>query len=141
MKEHEQSTRHPENIHPFETEESANLRIEQARRLKPLVRENGLKFEVFLPTNLGTWVLDMIEEGRFLDPSEAVFVMMGLAKDLDPHQDLKDELLKRELDRRVASMEAGRYFTIQEFKAHMEELKTKLKTRQEPTVWEKNPLE
>ncbi|ACI53278.1 putative transcriptional regulator CopG/Arc/MetJ family (plasmid) [Gluconacetobacter diazotrophicus PA1 5] len=54
-------------------------------------REGGLRFEVFLPSTLADWLLDLIERGVFFDPSEAVFVLLGEAKDLVPYQDLRDE--------------------------------------------------
>jgi len=33
----------------------------------------------------------------FFDPSEAMFVLLGEAKNLSPHQDFCDELLRRRL--------------------------------------------
>lgn len=141
MKEHKNSSQLPENIHPLETEESAKLRIEQVRRLKPLVRENGLKFEAFLPSSLAIWILEMVENGDFHSPSEAVFVMMGLAKNLDPHQDLKEEILKREFDKRINNSDETKYYSLEEVKTRMEEVKEKLKNRSEPPIWEKIPAE
>ena len=137
MKERKNSSQEPENIHPLETAESAKLRIEQARRLKPLVKESGLKFEVFLPSSLGYWVLEMVENGDFHSPGEAVFVMMGLAKQLDPHQDLKEEILRRELDKRINDSQGTKYYSHEEVKARMEKVKEELKNRPDPPVWEK----
>jgi hypothetical protein len=37
--------------------------------------------------------------GDFFDPSEAAFVLLGEAKDLEPHADLRRELLKRSCER------------------------------------------
>jgi antitoxin ParD1/3/4 len=39
--------------------------------------------------------LDLIERGVFADPSEAVFVVLGEHRDLEPHADLRRELLSR----------------------------------------------
>lgn len=141
MKKHKNLSQDPENIHPLETAKSAKLRIEQARRLKPLVREHGLKFEVFLPSSLASWVLEMVENGDFHSPGEAVFVMMRLAKDLDPHQDLKEEILRREFDKRMNDRKGMKYYTFEEVKARIEEVKKKRKNRSEPPVWEKIPAE
>ena len=51
--------------------------VEQAKRLRNQVAEGGLRFEAYLPPSLALWLLDLIEQGKFLDPSEAVFVILG----------------------------------------------------------------
>jgi Arc/MetJ-type ribon-helix-helix transcriptional regulator len=70
---------------------------EQARALRDEARAGGLRFEAYLPGRLADWLLEQVEKGHFIDPSEAVFVMVGLFRDLEPHQDLRDELLRRKL--------------------------------------------
>ena len=37
------------------------------------------------------------QQGTFIDPSEAVFVILGEHEELEPHSDLRKELLKRRL--------------------------------------------
>ncbi|MEM9158619.1 MAG: hypothetical protein AAGB46_06180 [Verrucomicrobiota bacterium] len=125
-----------DNHQPLESKEAARRRIEQAQTLKPIAAENGLKFEVYLPSDLGAWILDLVEKGDFLDPSEAVFVFMKQARELDPHNDLKQELLKRTLDKRTNS--DSRTYTIEEVKAQLEE---SLKHRPDPVSWKKIPLD
>jgi antitoxin ParD1/3/4 len=71
--------------------------IAQARSLREQASKGGLRFEVFLPSGLAEWVLDLVERGVFTDPSEAVFVMLGEHRDLEPHADLREELLRRTL--------------------------------------------
>ena len=51
--------------------------VEQAKRLRNQVAEGGLRFEAYLPPSLALWLLDLIEQDTFLDPSEAVFVILG----------------------------------------------------------------
>lgn len=51
--------------------------IEQARALRDQAEAGGLRFEVYLPSDLATWLLDKIARGVFADPSEAVFIMLG----------------------------------------------------------------
>jgi hypothetical protein len=70
---------------------------EQARALREQACAGGLQFEAFLPSMLADWLLQHIESGHFADPAEAMFVMAGLFRDLEPHQDLRDELLRRKL--------------------------------------------
>jgi len=72
-------------------------RIEQARALKEQASQGGLRFETYLPSDLAEWLLNHIARGTFCDPSEAVFVILGEHKDLEPHADLRRELLKRVL--------------------------------------------
>ena len=69
----------------------------QAKALKEKARKGGLRFEAYLPPGLAEWLLGLIERGVFVDPSEAVFVILGEHKDLEPHADLRRELLKRVL--------------------------------------------
>ena len=71
--------------------------VEQANRLRNQVAKGGLRFEAYLPPSLALWLLDLIEQGKFLDPSEAVFVILGEHKELEPHADLRRELLKRSI--------------------------------------------
>src|SRR5690606_22986902 len=72
--------------------------VEQAKRLRNQVAEGGLRFEAYLPPSLALWLLDLIEQDTFLDPSEAVFVILGEHKELEPHADLRRELLKRSIE-------------------------------------------
>ena len=69
--------------------------IAQASALREQARNGGLRFEAFLPPNLAGWLLERIENGVFLSPSEAAFVILGEHKELEPQADLRRELLKR----------------------------------------------
>ena len=71
--------------------------IAQANALRQQAKQGGLRFEAYLPPGLAEWLLGLIEEGVFIDPSEAVFVMLGEQQELAPHADLRQELLKRRL--------------------------------------------
>lgn len=71
--------------------------VAQARGLKAQAAEAGLRFEAYLPPALATWLLGLVEDGSFLDPSEAVFVMLGEQRELEDCPDLRKELLRRTL--------------------------------------------
>ena len=71
--------------------------VEQARRIRGQAAKGGLQFQAYLPPELALWLLDRIEQGIFLDPSEAVFVILGEHEKLEPHADLRRELLKRSI--------------------------------------------
>lgn len=71
--------------------------VEQAKRLRDQAAKGGLRFEAYLPPGLAEWLLDRIERGKFLDPSEAVFVILGEHEELEPHADLRQELFKRSI--------------------------------------------
>jgi antitoxin ParD1/3/4 len=47
---------------------------------------------------LAEWGLDFVERGVFTDPREAVFVILGEHKDMEPHADLREENLRRSLE-------------------------------------------
>jgi len=106
---------------------------QQAKRLRHQVANGGLKFEAYLPPRFALWLLDHIEEGRFLDPAEATFVLLGQARELEPHADLRDELLKRGLQAALDDPQPG--VSTQELEAKLrEELKKPLL---EAPMWEK----
>ena len=92
-----------------------------------------MKFEAYLPPSLALWLLDLIEQGKFLDPSEGVFVILGEHKELEPHADLRRELLKRSIEAAADDPRPG---------ISGEELKTLLREKRkaplpEPARWEK----
>lgn len=67
----------------------------QAKALRDQARAGGVRFEAYLPGSIADWLLEHVENGHFADPSEAAFVMVGLFRDLEPHHDLREELLRR----------------------------------------------
>lgn len=69
----------------------------QATALREHARAAGLRFEAYLPPALADWLLERIERCMFADPAEAVFAIVGNFRDLEPHHDLRDELLGRML--------------------------------------------
>jgi antitoxin ParD1/3/4 len=75
--------------------------IAQAQALREQARAGGLRFEAYLPPGLADWLLDMIERDVFTDPSEAVFVILTEHRDLQPHRDLRDEILRRSIQARM----------------------------------------
>lgn len=105
--------------------------VAQAKALRDQASQSGLRFEVYLPASLAKWVLDFVERGVFIDPSEAVFVMLGEQKDLEPHADLREEILRRSLE--AAKKETP--ISTEEFRSRIEHLETK--PRAEPAVWHK----
>lgn len=107
--------------------------IEQAKRLRDQAAKGGLRFEAYLPPSLALWLLDLIEQGKFLDPSEAVFVILGEHKELAPHADLRRELLKRSIQAAADDPRPG---------ISGNEMKTRLREKfknplPEPARWEK----
>jgi antitoxin ParD1/3/4 len=69
--------------------------VEQAKALREQARAGGLRFEAYLPSDLAEWLLDQVESGMFVDPGESVFVMLTEQPDLEPHADLREEILRR----------------------------------------------
>jgi Arc/MetJ-type ribon-helix-helix transcriptional regulator len=61
---------------------------------------------------MADWLLAQVERGHFVDPSDAVFAIVKNFIDMEPHRDLRDELLRRILDESVArgleDVKAGR---------------------------------
>jgi Arc/MetJ-type ribon-helix-helix transcriptional regulator len=89
----------------------------QARALREQARNGGLRFNAYLPIDLADWLLDLIERGVFADPSEAVFVILGEHRELEPHADLRREVLKRGIQ---ASIDDPRpALSADEFREHL----------------------
>lgn len=107
--------------------------VEKARQLRDQTAKGGLKFEAYLPPTLALWLLDRIEQGKFLDPSEAVFVILGEHEELEPHVDLRNELLKRNLQAAMDDPQPG--IPHEEVMAEMRERLQQ--PRPEPAIWEK----
>jgi antitoxin ParD1/3/4 len=107
--------------------------VAQAMALREQVKAGGLRFSVYLPPGVAHWLLGLVANGTFLDPSEAVFVLLQEAQELEPHHDLRHELLGRILQAatddprpRIPAEEAFRRITGE------------LASRLEPAVWEKH---
>lgn len=80
----------------------------QAGSLREQACAGGLSFEAYLPPALAGWMLERIENGTFNDPFEAVFGIVSNFRELEPHRDLRDELLRRMLNASVAELEPTR---------------------------------
>ena len=107
--------------------------VEQAKQLRDQAAKGGLRFEAYLPPSLALWLLDLIEQDTFLDPSEAVFVILGEHEELEPHADLRQELLKRRIQAAADDPRPG--IPLEEVMEHLRELNKE--PRQEPATWEK----
>jgi antitoxin ParD1/3/4 len=107
--------------------------VAQARALRKQARTEGLRFSAYLPPGLADWLLGLVEKGTFTDPSEAVFVMLQEAQELEPRHDLRRELFAR----RLQAAEDGARSAISG-----EELVRRLRERRaaapNPAVWEKH---
>ena len=107
----------------------------QAKELQEQASKGGLRFEVFLPDRLASWILDKVANGIFMDPSEAVFVFLGECYDIEPYADLQDLIFQRRIQKGLDSSDPG--ISIEEFKKEMEEWFKK--PQPEPAVWKNKP--
>ena len=89
------------------TAEQKESCVAQAQALRKQAAEGGLRFEAYLPPKLAEWLLERIETGVFLDPSEAAFVLFGEHEELEPHKDLHQELLRRRLQAAIDDPRPG----------------------------------
>jgi antitoxin ParD1/3/4 len=108
--------------------------VAQAKALREQAKKGGLRFEAYLPPALANWLLDLIERGEFFDPSEAAFVILGEHQELEPHADLRRELLKRMVQSAIDDPRPG--IPGEEV---FERLREKLEGPQpEPAVWKRS---
>ena len=117
----------------WRTAEERARDIALARALKEQARKGGLRFEAYLPPGLAEWVLDFVERGVFVDPSEAVFVIFGEHKDLEPHADLRQEALKRSIQTAIDDPRPS--IPYEEVKERIN--KQLAEPRPEPAIWRK----
>jgi antitoxin ParD1/3/4 len=122
----------PESVHnEWPSAEEKAKSVAQAIALKERAKFGGLRFSVYLPPRLAEWLLGLVEKGTFLDPSEAAFVLLQEQKELEPHDDLRHELLNRILQAAEDDLRPG---------IPAEEVFRKLKERRplpEPAEWKK----
>jgi antitoxin ParD1/3/4 len=114
----------------WRTAEEKAKDVAQARALKEQARQGGLRFDAYLPSDLAEWLLDLIERGVFVDPSEAVFVILGEHRDLEPHADLRNELVQASIDDPRPTIPG------EEVEERLQKLLAA--QRPEPAVWRKN---
>ena len=120
----------------WRTAEQSESDIAQAKALRTQASQGGLRFEVYLPPALAEWVLDFVERGVFVDPSEAVFVVLGEHKDLEPHADLRQESLRRSLEAAINDPRPS--IPVEEAIVHLEGLTTE--PRPERAVWQRKTI-
>jgi hypothetical protein len=70
----------------------------------------------------------------FTDPSEAVFVMLGEQQELEPHADLREELLRRSCQQSIDDPHP--HISYEEMKERME--KQLALPRPQPAVWRRS---
>ncbi|MFC0687561.1 CopG family transcriptional regulator [Novosphingobium clariflavum] len=106
---------------------------DQAKALREQARAGGLRFEAYLTGDQADWLLERVERGMFVDPLEAVFAIIQNFRELEPHRDLRDELLGRMLDASAADLESA--LPADEV---FDELRQRhAQPRPEPARWEK----
>jgi hypothetical protein len=81
---------------------------------------------------LAVRLLGLIEKGTFHDPSEAVFVILGEHRDLEPHTDLRREIHARSLQAAIDDPRPS--IAAEEVFKDLRELRA---LPLEPAVWEK----
>ncbi|MDE8651450.1 CopG family transcriptional regulator [Novosphingobium album (ex Liu et al. 2023)] len=108
---------------------------DQAKTLREQARAGGLRFEAYLIGDQADWLLERVERGMFLDPAEAVFAIVQNFIEMEPHRDLRDELLRRMLESSLEDMKAGRVHDAEEV---FDEILRKIaEPRPEAARWEK----
>lgn len=103
-------------------------------QFKKQTAAGGLRFEAYLPSGLALWVVELVEQGAFSSPAEAVFVAMQTFQELERHPEVKEALLRRMLADAENEAAQGKGIPHEEVFA---ELERALQERQEPAVWDR----
>lgn len=104
----------------------------QAKKLRLQAREGGLRFMAYLPPDLADWVLGLVERKIFDSPSHAVFVFLQEQRELEPHGDLLQELLRRRI---IAAMNDPR--PLRDAREVFAELRERMAAKAPPVLWKK----
>jgi hypothetical protein len=120
----------PDDAARWSTEAAAAC-IAQASALRAQARAGGLRFGAYLPPDLADWILDAVERGVFTDPAEAVFVILTEHGDLEPHADLRQELMRRAIQAALDDPRPG--IPHEQVMAMMQQWAAA--PRPEPAVW------
>lgn len=105
-------------------------------KFKKQVAESGLRFEAYLPSDLALWVVELVEQGAFTSPSEAVFVAMQTYQELDQHPEVKKELLRQMLAAAEQDVKGGKGIPHEEVIAELKKRASQKKS--EPAVWDRS---
>ena len=116
---------------PFSQERSVAA-ASQAREIRARAREDGLRFEAYLPGDLADWILGLIERQIFDGPDAAVFVFLQEQRELEPYGDLREELLRRRIS---AAMNDPR--PLHSAEEVFDRLLKRLDDWQGPATWQK----
>lgn len=108
---------------------------QQAQSIRDDASDGGLRFQAYLPPALALWLLDRIENGLFVDPSEAVFVLFKQARDMEPHLDLEQDLLHRQILSAINDPRPS--VTADELMARFKAAPEK--RRPDPVIWQTKP--
>ena len=108
---------------------------QQAQSIRDAASDGGLRFHAYLPPALALWLLDRIEDGMFIDPSEAVFVLFKQARDLEPHLDLQQDFLHRQIMSAINDPRPN--ISAEELKERFKDAREK--RRPDPAVWQTKP--
>ena len=108
---------------------------EQAHRLREQAQKGGLYFEAYLPGDMAVWLLKLVENGDFVDPSHAVFEIVRTYMELEPHHDLRKKLLRRSIERAMEDVETGRVYSSEEVVERLE--RRMAEPLPEPARWAK----
>jgi antitoxin ParD1/3/4 len=115
------------------TPEEDAFNAAQVQALRDQVAAGGLRFESYLAPRQAVWLLDMIEKGVFVDPAHAIGVIVNEARELEPHHDLRSELIKRMITASIGDPRPG--LTAEQVFA---ELNARMAvSRPEPARWAK----
>jgi len=82
---------------------------------------------------MADWLLERIERGMFASPAEAVFAIFTEARELEPHRDLRDEVLRRMIDAARANLESA----LPHDEAMAELREEMARPRPEPARWQR----
>jgi antitoxin ParD1/3/4 len=123
------------NTGAYQRMRDSDRSVAQAWALREQAAKGGLRFDAYLPPDLAMWLLDQIEHGVFADPSEAVFVILGEHRELEPHADLRQEMLRRSIQAAVDDPRPS--LSAEGVEQHLHELAEA--PRSEPAIWRKKP--
>ncbi len=67
----------------------------------------GFRWAAYLVPPLAEWVVAQVEQGRFRDPSGAIFVVMQVFMEIEKHSDLREGFFRRQISESLEDRRPG----------------------------------
>lgn len=113
-----------------------DLGADQAKRILEsgaIQRGASLKVELLLQPRQAEWILNKVVDRTYFSPSDALFHILTEYREIEPHNDIRQEVLRRSLDAVSLENTVPLEDVLKEF--------DKIPERHQPVEWKKEEVD